>query len=245
MASNGSEATRPLVGLTTYGERAQMLAWDTEFAMLQRTYVDAMFRAGGQPVLLPPVPDGAARLVGTIDALVVTGGADIEPSAYGEEQHEETIGTRPERDAWELALVRHAIDAGMPLFGVCRGMQVLNVALGGTLVQHLPDTVGHEGHRPVIGVFGPTHVTLKDGSAAAALLGAEHDVQCHHHQAVATVAPALDVVGWADDGTVEAVELPSARFALGVQWHPEEDSSDIRLFEGLVNSAGARRGNRR
>ncbi|MQA80023.1 MAG: gamma-glutamyl-gamma-aminobutyrate hydrolase family protein [Streptosporangiales bacterium] len=240
MASNGSEATRPLVGLTTHRERARMLAWDTEFAMLQRTYVDAVFRAGGLPVLLPPVADGAAQLVDTVDALVVTGGADVEPSAYGEEQHEQTIGTRPERDAWELALVRRALDADLPLLGVCRGMQILNVALGGTLVQHLPDTVGHEGHRPVVGVFGPTHVTLKGGSTAA-LLGAEHDVQCHHHQAVATVASALDVVGWADDGTVEAVEVPSARFALGVQWHPEEDSSDIRLFEGLVHAIDAGR----
>lgn len=235
MASNGSD--RPLVGLVTYGERARMLAWQTDFAMLQRTYVDAVFRAGGLPILLPPVPDGAAQLLDTVDALVLTGGADVDPARYGAAQHEQTHGTRPDRDAWELALCGLALDRDLPVLAVCRGMQILNVSLGGTLTQHLPDAVGHDGHRPRPGVFASVQVRLRAGTRAAGLLGERRDVPCSHHQAVNRIADGLDVVGQAADGTVEAVELPGRRFVLGVQWHPEEDDTDVRLFEALVTAA--------
>lgn len=235
MASNDSR--RPLVGLTTYGEQARMLVWETEFAMLQRTYVDAVFRAGGLPVLFPPVDEGAAQLLDTVDALVLTGGADIDPARYGAEPHEQTQGSRTARDAWELTLCELALERDLPLLAVCRGMQILNVALGGTLSQHLPDVVGHDGHRERLGAFSSVSVRLREGTRPAALLGAERKVPCSHHQAVDRVAAELDVVGRADDGTVEAVELPGHTFVLGVQWHPEEDQSDVRLFEALVTAA--------
>ncbi|MPY78867.1 MAG: gamma-glutamyl-gamma-aminobutyrate hydrolase family protein [Actinophytocola sp.] len=234
MVSNGSN---PIIGLTTYAERAQTGVWDTDFALLPFNYVDAVSRAGGVPVLLPPVENGVEEAVAALDGLVISGGADIDPAAYDQPPHPATTGTRPGRDGWEMRLLERALDRDLPVLGVCRGAQVLNVALGGSLHQHLPDVVGNDTHRPEPAVFGTIRVRLAEGSLAARVLGTDGKVPCYHHQALDRIAPALDVSGWADDGTVEAVELPTHRFVLGVQWHPEQDSGDPRLFEALVAAA--------
>jgi gamma-glutamyl-gamma-aminobutyrate hydrolase PuuD len=228
---------RPLIGLTTYRERAQTLVWDTEFALLHSAYVDAVARAGGIPVLLPPQEHGADEVIERLDALVLTGGSDITPERYRQQPHPRTKIVRPWRDDWELSLLECALAVDLPVLGVCRGAQLLNVALGGTLDQHVPDTLGHQGHCPAPGVFGKTRVVLGVGSALAGLLGPETKVACYHHQALDEVAAGLEVTGVSDDGTVEAVELPGRRFVLGVQWHPEENGEDLRLFEALVAAA--------
>ncbi|MPY98727.1 MAG: gamma-glutamyl-gamma-aminobutyrate hydrolase family protein [Actinophytocola sp.] len=237
MVSNGS---KPVIGLTTYAQRAQTGVWDTDFALLPSNYVDAVSRAGGVPVLLPPVnygTDGSAEVIAALDGLVISGGADIDPAAYDQQPHPATTDTQPGRDQWEIRLLEHALAGDLPVLGVCRGAQVLNVALGGSLHQHLPDVVGHEAHRPAPAVFGPIRVRLTDGGLAARILGGDCKVPCYHHQALDRIAPALRASGWAEDGTVEAVELPTHRFVLGVQWHPEQDSGDPRLFEALVAAA--------
>lgn len=249
MASNASEhrahgsdasaamTRRPLVGLTTYRERARTLVWDTEFALLHNAYVDAVARAGGIPVLLPPQEHGADEVTARLDALVLSGGSDVGPERYQQQPHQRPKAVRPWRDDWELRLLERALAADLPVLGVCRGAQLLNVALGGTLDQHIPDTVGHQRHCPAPGVFGETRVTLRPGSALAGLLGPKAVVACHHHQAIDKVAPGLEVAGMCDDGTIEAVELPGRRFVLGVQWHAEQDGNDLRLFEALVAAA--------
>jgi gamma-glutamyl-gamma-aminobutyrate hydrolase PuuD len=238
-----------VIGLTTYAETARMLVWHREFALLHASYVAATERAGGFAVLLPPQRGraggaGAARtaadeVLDRIDGLVLTGGADVDPARYGETPSERTSAPRVLRDEWEIALARGALDRDLPLLAICRGLQVLNVLLGGSLHQHLPDVAGHEGHQPSPGVFGAVPVSIEPGTRTAGLIGARLGVSCHHHQALARLAPGLTVTGRADDGTVEAVEVPGQSFAIGVQWHPEEDSEDGRLFAALV-SAGQR-----
>jgi putative glutamine amidotransferase len=237
---NGTAAAqrRPLIGLTTYRERATTLVWDTEFALLHNVYVDAVARAGGIPVLLPPQDHGAAELMEHLDALVLTGGSDVAPERYQQPAHPQTKIVRPWRDEWELRLLDRALTADLPVLGVCRGAQLLNVALGGTLDQHIPDAAGHLGHCPAPGVFGVNRVILRSGSVLAGLLGPETTVACYHHQAIDKVAPGLEVSGTSDDGTVEAVELPDRRFVLGVQWHAEQNGEDLRLFAALVAAAG-------
>ena len=239
MASNGSEPGRPLIGLTTYRERATTLVWDTEFALLHNVYVDAMARAGGIPVLLPAQEHGADEVIARLDALVLSGGSDIAPERYDRRPSPHTKVVRPWRDEWELRLLERALAADLPVLGVCRGTQLLNVALGGTLNQHIPDTVGHQRHCPAPGEFGEIRVTLRPGSVLAGLLGPQTTVACYHHQAIDQVAPGLEVAGMSDDGTVEAVELPGRRFVLGVQWHPEQGGEDVRLFAALVAAASA------
>jgi gamma-glutamyl-gamma-aminobutyrate hydrolase PuuD len=236
-ATGAAVRRRPLVGLTTYRERAQMLVWDTEFALLHHAYVDAVARAGGIPVLLPPQEQGAEVLIERLDALVLTGGSDVAPERYEQQPHPRTTVVRSWRDEWELRLLDRALAADLPVLGVCRGVQLLNVALGGTLDQHVPDRLGHQGHCPAPGVFGKTRVALRSGSILAGLLGPEAKVDCYHHQALGEVAPGLEVTGRSDDGSVEAVELPGRRFVLGVQWHPEQNGEDLRLFEALVAAA--------
>jgi gamma-glutamyl-gamma-aminobutyrate hydrolase PuuD len=243
VASNGSEhggagARRPLVGITAYGERAQYLVWDHDAVLLPRTYPDAVFRAGGVPVLLPPRPE-AAYAVERLDALVLAGGPDIDPQHYGAERHPRTGPPRAERDAAELAALRCALAAGIPVLGVCRGVQLLNAALGGTLRQHLPDAVGHTGHNPSPGVFGTVEVALEPGSRVHRALGADVRVQCHHHQGLDRLGDGLVVTGLAGDGTIEAVEMSGRQFVVGVQWHPEQDArqDDRGLFAALVAAA--------
>ena len=247
MASNVSRSPeragrRPRIGVTTYLESARHGVWEHEAALLPRTYVDIVVRAGGTPLLLPPMPEVDPDVLDVLDGLVLSGGGDVEPSRYGAVPHPRTGGTSDVRDAAEETLLRAALDADIPVLGVCRGMQVLNVALGGTLVQHLPETVGHDGHRPHPATFGRTRVRLTEGSVLNGLLGDEVEVDCYHHQAVDGLAPSVAAVGRADDGTVEAVELHGPRFAVGVQWHPEQTGDDLRLFRGLVEAAGTVRG---
>jgi gamma-glutamyl-gamma-aminobutyrate hydrolase PuuD len=207
--------------------------------LLPRTYPDVVLAAGGVPVLLPPVPDAAAA-VDRLDALVLAGGPDVGPDRYGAAPHPRTGTPRPERDAAELAALRRALERGIPVLGVCRGAQLLNVGLGGTLLQHVPDAVGHSGHNPSPGVFGTVAVTLEPDSRVGVALGPEVTVRCHHHQALDRVADGLVVTGRAADGTVEAVELAGSPFVVGVQWHPEEDATDVRLMAALVTAAASR-----
>ncbi|WIV57462.1 gamma-glutamyl-gamma-aminobutyrate hydrolase family protein [Amycolatopsis nalaikhensis] len=229
MASNVSD---PVIGLTSYLEPAKFGVWETEAVLLHRFYVDSVVAAGGIPVLLPPVSDAHERLVSTVDGLVLTGGADVEPARYGHEPHPATY-TRPRRDAFEFGLFEAARAAGKPVLGVCRGLQVMSVALGGTLAQHLPESAGTTDHQPAPAVFGTSTISLKNGSRAAAILGTETKAHCYHHQAIDRLGTGLEAVGWAADGTIEAAEVPG-EFTLGVQWHPEQDSADVRLFAALV-----------
>ena len=218
--------------------------------LLPRSYVDAVQRAGGVAVMLPP--DAAAieapdTLLDLIDALVLAGGADMDPSSYGAEPHAKTIGTVPERDAFELALARRAMERDMPFLGICRGMQVMNVARGGTLCQHLPDDVGHEDHRRSLGSFDNSDhdVRLAHHSLAARVAHEElHGTKSHHHQAVERIGEGLAVTGWATiDDLPEAIEVPGNRFSLGVQWHPEADPTSP-LVAALVDEARAYRAER-
>lgn len=229
---------RPVVGITSYVEPASWGVWhDVRAALLPYSYVQMVTAAGGRAVLLPP--DGAdADVLGRLDALVLAGGPDVGAALYGAEPQPLT-DSRADRDAGEIVLARAALDADLPLLGVCRGMQLLAVACGGTLHQHLPDVVGHEEHRPAPGVYGTHPVRFAEGSRIAALMGHDRQVNAYHHQAVAdpgTLCP----TGWADDGVIEAVEDPQRRFVLGVQWHPEA-ARDVRLFAALVRAAGSTR----
>jgi putative glutamine amidotransferase len=237
VASNGS---KPLIGLTTYLEPTRFGVWETDAAVLHGVYVDGIVRAGGIPVLLPPAGDGYAELVSAVDGLVLTGGADIEPMRYGQEPHDRTY-TRPARDTFEFALLDTALAAGLPVLGVCRGMQVLNVAFGGALTQHLPDATGNAEHQPAVATFATTTVGLAEGSLASQILGAETKCHCYHHQAIDQLGRGLQAVGWSQDGLIEAVELPGDAFVLGVQWHPEQDGDDQRLFAALVAAAADHR----
>ena len=197
--------------------------------MSPASYVRAVQRAGGRPLLLPPDPEDTedpARVLELVDALIVTGGAgDVDPALYGQEAHPETGPVQEERDAYELALVRKALERRMPILGICRGMQILNVAYGGTIEQHLPDVLGHEEHRHTPGTFADHEVRLDPNSLAARAAGSERTpVKSHHHQGIKDVGSGLVITGWAvEDDAVEALEDPSCPFVLGVLWHPEED----------------------
>jgi putative glutamine amidotransferase len=226
---------QPLIGITCYVERARWGVWDTTAALLPHAYVAQVEDAGGLALLLPPRTAGAPDLLDRLDGLVLAGGADVDPGRYGEQPHPETMGLRPERDAGEFALLGEALRRDVPVLGVCRGMQVMAVHAGGRLIQHLPDEVGHQGHRPGPGRYGSHGARFAAGSLVAALLGEAATVNSYHHQGVAD-AGTLTVTGWADDGSVEAVEDPDRRFALGVQWHPEA-TDDNRLFAALVDAA--------
>jgi putative glutamine amidotransferase len=237
----------PIIGLCTALERARWSVWDTEAVLLPRNYVDAVQQAGGIALLLPPDPaavEDPDRLLDVIDGLLLAGGADMDPATYDAEPHPETIGTVPERDAFELALVARAIERDIPFLGICRGMQVMNVARGGTLNQHLPEDYGHEDHRRALGTFDNADhdVRLASGSLAARVAGEEiHATKSHHHQGVERIGDGLEVTGWATlDDLPEAIEVPGNRFALGVQWHPEADETSP-LIAGLVAEARQRR----
>jgi putative glutamine amidotransferase len=198
--------------------------------------VQAVEQAGGRPVLIPPSEDGVAETLAAIDGLVFSGGSDLDPDLYDDEPHEATAGVVPERDRAELALLEAALARDMPVLAVCRGSQVLNVARGGDLVQHLPDVVGDDKHKHTPGTFADHDVTLEPGTRLAELLGDRAAVKSHHHQGFGRVGRGLRVAAHAEDGTVEAVEDPSHRFALGVLWHPEA-GEDRKLFEELVGAA--------
>lgn len=234
MASNGS---KPLIGISCYQEQARFGVWDQPTALLPQTYVDSVVAAGGLPVLLPPAGSWGGAEVSRLDGLVLAGGPDIDPARYGEEAHPTTGDPRTGRDRVELELLDAALAAGVPVLGVCRGMQVLNIALGGNLSQHLPDDLGHDDHLPVRGTFGRVDVKIDPGSRLAGIIGQQVTVSCHHHQGIDRLGAGLVPVAWAPDGSVEGVELPGPGFVVGVQWHPEEDTVDRRLFQALVASA--------
>ena len=231
--------TRPLIGLTCYREQARWGVWDQAADLLPSAYAEAVQAAGGVPVLLPPstpYDDAATAVLTRLDGLIISGGADVDPARYDEQPHPRTTAGRDDRDAWELALLR-AAPPQLPVLGVCRGMQVMAVAAGGTLEQHVPDVVGHEGHSPGGAAFGDTTISLAPGSRLAGLLETSVPVRCHHHQAVRT-HPGFEPVAWAADGLLEAIEVPGAPFRVAVQWHPEM-AVDAGLFRALVEAAGA------
>jgi putative glutamine amidotransferase len=234
---------RPVIGITTYAQEASWGVWRLPAALIPLNYVEAVERAGGRPVLIPPSEDGVEETIDALDGIVFSGGADVDPSRYGADAHPATDSPQAHRDAGELALLRSALDHDLPMLAVCRGFQLLNVARGGDLVQHLPDAVGHDVHKEVPGVFSVHPVEVREGTQLASLIGSRSEVSSHHHQALGRVGDGLAETAWAEDGTLEAVEDPSRRFAVGVQWHPEA-GEDQALFEGLVREARAYRGAR-
>jgi len=229
-------AGKPVVGITTYLTRAAFGAWDLDAALVPAEYVRAVTRAGGVPLLVPPGGD-VAETLDRLDAVIFSGGSDLDPELYGEEAHAETTGIVRERDDFELGLMQEALARDMPILAICRGSQVLNVALGGDLEQHVPDRVGTELHREVPGVFSEHDVEVVDGTRLASILGDRHDVKSHHHQGFGDLGSGLREAARAPDGTVEALEDPTRRFTLGVLWHPEA-GEDLALFESLVREAG-------
>jgi len=238
---------RPIIGICTPLELARWSVWELQAFLLPRNYVEAVHRAGAMALLLAPdraLVENPDEVLDHLDALMLVGGADVDPATYGAQPHPETTGTVPERDAFEIALVRRALERDLPFFGICRGMQIMNVARGGTLHQHLPESLGHEEHRRVRGSFdGADHdVRMTAGSLAARAAGEErHSTKSHHHQGVDRIGDGLRVTGWADmDELPEAIELEGNRFALGVQWHPEADERS-RLIASLVREAAIAR----
>ncbi len=209
-------------------------------ALIPLGYVECAAAAGGCPIVLPPVLDGVAETLSIVDGLVFSGGPDLDPAGYGAEQQPETTDTRPERDAAELALLRAALAQDIPVLGICRGMQLINVVRGGTLVQHLPDVVGHTGHRTKPGQFDVHEVRAAQDSHVDSILGASVAVCSAHHQGIADLGDGLCATAWAEDQSVEAIEDPAMSFAVGVLWHPEA-GDDLRLFKALVVAAQAHR----
>jgi putative glutamine amidotransferase len=238
----------PIIGITAYAADADWKGWSAPAALLPWRYVDAIRRSGGCPVLLPPGGSEAeaAATVTSLDGVVLAGGADVNPERYGAATHPQTVISNPDRDAWELAVASAALREGVPLLGICRGMQVLNVCLGGTLHQHVPDLVGHKGHDGPASGFNQHRVRITAGHRLASILttGGYFDVPTHHHQAVDVTGAGLIPVAWAEDGIVEAVEGAPGEldgFVVGVQWHPEQ-GDDPRLFQALMTAASERSG---
>ena len=240
------ETGAPVIGLTTYLQQAQTGIWDVPASFLPQVYFDSVTRAGGIAVLLPPQPVSdavVASVLGRIDGLIVTGGRDVDPTRYGQDPHPTTDVPSPERDAWEDALLLGAIDRELPFLGICRGAQVLNVALGGSLIQHLPEIVGSTRYQLGHGTFNDVPVEVEAGSELSELVGDEVVGKMYHHQSIDRVADALTVSARTADGVIEAVELDSVPFGIAVQWHPEQSQDDLRLFEGLVEAARKYRDN--
>jgi putative glutamine amidotransferase len=234
---------RPIIGITSYAEDARWGVWEAPAALIPLAYVDAIEAAGGRPLIVPPCPEAVEETLDALDALLFSGGADLDPASYGAEAHPTTNDVRPERDSAELALLEAALARDMPVLAVCRGSQVLNVARGGDLVQHLPEVVGHEGHKQTPGVFADHDVEVLPDTKLHGVIGDHAPVKSHHHQGYGRLGAGLCESARADDGTVEAIEDPSRRFALGVLWHPEE-GEDAALFRALVEEAARYRDER-
>jgi putative glutamine amidotransferase len=239
--------SRPVIGICTAVERARWSVWDQDAFLLARSYVRAIQDAGGLVLMIPPdarLQDDPDEVLDLLDGLILAGGADIDPSAYGAERHPETKKTVPERDDFEIALARRALDRDIPLLGICRGMQLINVARGGTLEQHLPESHGHHDHRRALGTFDDADhdVRLAEGSLAHRAAGETvHATKSHHHQGIGEVGEGFRVTGWAVmDDLPEVLEDPTRRFALGVQWHPEADETS-RFVAALVAEAAEAR----
>ena len=234
---------KPVIGITTYLTPARFGAWEEETALIPATYVRAIEAAGGRPLLVPPSTDGIDETLDRLDGLLFSGGSDLDPELYGQQAHPETNEIIPQRDRAEIALLRAALERDMPVLAVCRGSQVLNVALGGDLVQHLPDVVGDEKHKHTPGEFADHDVELEPGTRVQGILGDHAPVKSHHHQGYGKLGTGLRESARADDGTIEALEDPERRFAIGVLWHPEA-GEDRKLFEALVDEARAYRAGR-
>lgn len=231
---------RPIIGVSSYLERAVMDVWDVPAVFLPTSYILPIQRAGAFVVVLPPQdtdPAGAAAIVAGLDGLCISGGFDVDPTTFAQTPHPETDQPRPQRDAWEFALIAAAEGSDMPILGVCRGAQVLNVARGGTLVQHVPDVVGHGGYQGSDGVFVTMPISTTPGSLLARLHPARRDVPVYHHQAIDQLGDGLVVSAWGDDGVIQAVEDPSLTFCVATQWHPEQDPGSARLYEAFVDAA--------
>jgi putative glutamine amidotransferase len=228
---------RPVVGITSYApEKISWGVWEDPAIIVPAAYVHAVEAAGGRPLIVPPSEDAAEATLDLLDGVLFSGGSDLDPAHYGAERHPATDAPREVRDRAELALLTAALERDMPVLAVCRGSQVLNVARGGDLVQHLPELVGHERHRHTPGAFGDHDVDVKAESRLGTILGDRAPVKSHHHQGYGRIGEGLVEVAWADDGTVEALEDPTRHFAVGVLWHPEE-GEDFALFQALVEAA--------
>lgn len=224
---------KPLIGITTYVEPAAWGAWKLDAALVPYDYVRAVERAGGRAVLIPPDPDGSEEILDAVDGLIFSGGNDMAPESYGAAADPATNGTNAARDRGEMALLTAALERDLPVLAICRGVEVLNVVRGGDLVQHLPDVIGSEEHRAVVGTFSQHPVRVAADSKLGEVRG---DVMSHHHQGLGTLGDGLREVAWAEDGVVEAVEDPDKPYVVGVLWHPEA-GEDMRLFEQLVEAA--------
>jgi gamma-glutamyl-gamma-aminobutyrate hydrolase PuuD len=235
---------RPLVGITTYVTPAVFGAWELESALVPADYVRAVERAGGRVLLVPPSVEAVEETLDALDAVVFSGGSDLDPQIYGQERHPETTNVHRERDEAELALLRAALARDVPVLAICRGSQVLNVARGGDLVQHVPDVVGDDKHKHTPGAFADHDVEIEASSRLASIVSGRVGVKSHHHQGFGRIGDGLRVAATAEDGTPEALEDPERRFALGVLWHPEA-GEDARLFEALVAEAARFRKARR
>ena len=236
---------RPLIGITSYAQPARWGAWELPAALVPLFYVESVERAGGRALVIPPSTDAVDETLDVLDGVVFSGGIDIDPSNYGAERHSSTDPAQAHRDAGELALLSRALERDVPTLAICRGFQLLNVVRGGDLVQHLPESVGHEGHREVLGTFSEHPVEVKEGTRLAEIIGTRHEaVKSSHHQGVGRVGEGLVGTAWSDDGALEGLEDPSKRFAVGVLWHPEMEE-DKRLFAALVEEARRYRAERR
>ncbi len=228
--------SKPRIGISSYVEDARWGHWSQLAALVPYAYVRAVESAGGRAFLLPPSSDGVEETLDAMDGLVLSGGGDVDPTLSGDDLHPATGGVRPERDVAEVGLLEAALARDMPVLAVCRGSQLLNVVRGGDLVQHLPEVVGDKRHKEIPGEFADHEVTLDSASRVGSLLGDRAPVKSHHHQGFGSIGADLREVGWAEDGTIEALEDPAKRFALGVLWHPEE-GKDHTLFRALVEEA--------
>ena len=239
----GSVVGAPVIGISSYVEQASSGVWDTRAVFLPWVYAAPVIAAGGAVVVLPPqppTPDAVAAVLGTLDGLYLAGGYDVDPALYGASAHTETDEPRPDRDAWEIALFNGACALELPVLGVCRGAQIANVARGGTLIQHVPDTLGHQGYQGGDAVYRRVSVSVDADSALATLHPPVRDVPVYHHQAIDSLGAGLVVTARSVDGIVEAVEDPSLTFCVAVQWHPERDDL-TQIWDGFVAAAAAYR----
>jgi putative glutamine amidotransferase len=242
-------ASKPLIGLTTYRQQAQTGVWNVEASFLPAEYFDSVNRAGAIAVLLPPqdlTAEGAREIIAGLDGLIVCGGRDVDSALYGKAASEHNDVPDKRRDAFELALYSAAIEADLPFLGICRGQQVLNVHQGGTLIQHLPDVVGSTKYQLGNAQFTSAEIQVEAGSLLSRALGGDAKVrgELYHHQAIDQVGEGLKVLARSDDNIVEAVELEGHSFGLAVQWHPEHSPEDNRIFEALVSAASEHRSKR-
>jgi gamma-glutamyl-gamma-aminobutyrate hydrolase PuuD len=236
--------TRPIVGITSYITPATFGVWSLESALVPYDYVRAVERSGGRALLVPPSDEGVEETLDALDGLIFSGGSDLDPQLYGQEAHPETVGVVPKRDHAELALLQAALERDLPVLAICRGSQVLNVALGGDLIQHLPDEIGHERHKELPGAYSEHDISVAPDTRLAGLIGDSTSVKSHHHQGHARLGAGLRAVAHDEDGGIEALEVEGKRFAVGVLWHPEA-GEDARLFEALVEEARRYRAERR